>query len=271
MEIGVVTDEISRNLGESLALCREWGLTHIELREGSEKRFPGFTSAELALIEEAISGGFTVTAVSPGTFKCHADDETSIRLDYEEILPRSIDLAIRFACPVIISFGFERYPGESDRNRVRAMRALELAADRVWEAGLSLAVENEPDFWVDDATDEAAMFEEIGHPGLKANWDPANSHWGGTLPTREGFDALKTHIVNVHVKDFTADDPDVPWRPVGQGQTPWAEYLRWVIKDTSVNHVTIETQAPPLIENTRDSLAALRKLLSQDEFRREVE
>ncbi|MFV1980141.1 MAG: hypothetical protein ACC655_03230, partial [Rhodothermia bacterium] len=72
LEIGVVTDEISRNLGESLALCREWGLAHIELREGSEKRFPGFTSAELALIEEAIIDGFTVTAVSPGTFKCHA-------------------------------------------------------------------------------------------------------------------------------------------------------------------------------------------------------
>ena len=106
------------------------------------------------------------------------------------------------------------------------------------------------------------MFEEIGHPGLKANWDPANSHWGGRLPTRTGFDALKSHIANVHVKDFTPDDPDVPWRPVGQGQTPWAEYLPWVIEETHVEHITIETHAPPLIENTRDSLKALRQLLS---------
>jgi sugar phosphate isomerase/epimerase len=265
LDIGVVTDEISRDLHESLDLCRRWGLSLIELREGSERRFPDFTDNELGLIDDAIAEGFRVTAVSPGIFKGHADDESTVRREYENVLPRVIDLAHRFRCPMIISFGFERYAGEPDRNRVRAMRALELAADRAWAEGIMLAVENEPDFWVDEAADEAAMFAEIEHPGLKANWDPANSHWGGQLPTREGFDALKPYIANVHVKDFTPDDPKVPWRPVGQGATPWDEYLEWVMEDTSVGHITIETHAPPLIENTRDSLEALRRMLSLEE------
>jgi sugar phosphate isomerase/epimerase len=262
LEIGVVTDELSRDLNESLKLCREWGMAHIELREGSERRFPGFTPDEFALVENAISDGFEVTAVSPGIFKGHADDESAIRSEYENVLPETIDLALQFKCPIIICFGFEKYRGESDRNRVRAMRSLELAANLTWAEGIILAVENEPDFWIDDAADEAAMFEEIGHPGLKANWDPANTHWGGKLPTRAGFEALKPHIVNVHVKDFTPDDPDVPWRPVGQGQTPWSEYLPWVAEETTIEHITIETHAPPLVENTRDSLKALRQLLS---------
>jgi sugar phosphate isomerase/epimerase len=265
LEIGVVSDEISRTLSESLKLCREWSLSRIELREGSEARFPRFTEDEIRLVDEALSDGFEVTAVSPGIFKCNADDDSTIRREIEETLPRTIEMALRFKCPLIITFGFERYKSESAGNRVRAMKALEKAAELAWAEGLTVAVENEPDFWVDDAAEEARMFGEIGHPALKANWDPANSHWGGKLPTREGFDALKAHIVNVHVKDFTPKDPDVPWRPVGQGETPWQDYLTWVSDETDVEHITIETHAPPLIENTRDSLTALRRMLSGSE------
>ena len=265
LEIGVVSDEISRDLGESLDLCREWGLNRIELREGSEARFPALTSTEFGCLERALSDGFRVTAVSPGIFKGRADDESQIRREYENALPKSIDLALQFGCPIIISFGFEKYAGESERNRARAMRAFERAAERAWHDGLILAIENEPNFWVDDPADEADMIEEIGHPALKANWDPANSHWGGRIPDRAGFDALRRHIVNVHVKDFTPNDPVVPWRPVGSGETPWEEFLPWVADGTEVEHVTIETHAEPLVENTRESLVALRKLLSHSE------
>ena len=261
IELGVVTDEISRDLAKSLDYCRKWELRRIELREGSEKRYPGFTEEECRLVDSAVADGFSVTAVSPGILKCHADDDATIRTEFEEILPASIDLAQRFGAPMLISFGFEKSATEAPSNRTRAMKTLERFADRVWKAGLILAIENEPDFWVDDAADEAKMLEEIGHPALKANWDPANSHWGGSMPTRDGFDALKQHIVNVHVKDFTSSDPDIPWRPVGQGETPWTEFIPWVVNDTDIAHITVETHAPPLVENTRDSLIALREML----------
>ena len=209
-EIGVVSDEISRDLRESLGYCREWGLSKIELREGSQARFPKFTKEEFGLIEEARGEGFQVTAVSPGIFKAHVDSTADIRNELEKVLPESIEIALRFECPMVISFGFERYSGEPQSNRTLVMKTLEQAANLAWDNGLVLAVENEPDFWIDEAAEEAEMFEEISHPGLKANWDPANSHWGGTLPTRKGFEALRPHIVNLHVKDFTPDDPDVP-------------------------------------------------------------
>ncbi|HEX9658752.1 MAG TPA: hypothetical protein VGA18_00565, partial [Rhodothermales bacterium] len=56
--------------------------------------------------------------------------------------------------------------------------------------------------------------------------------------------------------------PKVPWRPVGQGKTPWNDYLTWISEDTQLEHVTIETHALPLVENTRDSLEALRRMLT---------
>jgi sugar phosphate isomerase/epimerase len=260
LEIGVVTDEISRDLRESLAYCRDWGLRKLELREGSAARFPGFTEEEISLVHEAIAAGSRVTAVSPGILKTHADNASQIKHELENVLPESIDLALRFECPLIIVFGCERYANESESNRTLAMKAFESAAERAARDGLTIAIENEPDFWVDRPAEEAAMLAEIGHPNLRANWDPANSHWGGYLPDRAGFEALVPYIVNVHVKDFTPDDPDVPWRPVGQGKTPWTDYLTWISDDTEIQHVTIETHAPPLVENTRDSLDALRKM-----------
>ena len=262
LAIGVVTDEVSRNLEESLAYCREWELQRLELREGSTARFPAFTQDELRLVDDACSLGSRITAVSPGILKSHADDTSRIRDEIENVLPRSIDLALRFRCPLIIVFGCERYDGEPDSNRKLAMKAFEQAADRAASEGLTIVIENEPNFWVDRPADEAAMLAEIGHPNLKANWDPANSHWGGYLPDRAGFEALAPHIANVHVKDFTPDDPKVPWCPVGQGMTPWNDYLTWISEDTQLEHVTIETHALPLVENTRESLEALRRMLT---------
>ncbi len=261
LDIGVVTDEISRDLRESLGYCREWGLRRLELREGSAARFPRFTPEEIGLIEEARSQGYDITAVSPGILKTHADNTAQIRQELEDVLPRSIDLALRFECPLIIVFGCERYANEPDSNRMLAMKAFETAAERAAADGLTIVIENEPDFWVDRPAEEAAMLAEIGHPNLRANWDPANSHWGGYLPDRDGFEALAPFIANVHVKDFTPDDPKVPWRPVGQGKTPWTDYLSWISDLTKVGHITIETHAPPLVENTHDSLIALREML----------
>jgi len=261
LEIGVVSDEISRDLREALSLSQEWGIRKLELREGSTARFPNFTPDELRLVDEVTASGSRITAVSPGILKTHADNQSAIRDELENVLPKTIDLALRFECPLIIVFGCERYAGEPDANRALAMRAFEQAAEKAAVSGLTIAIENEPDFWVDRPADEAAMLAEIGHPNLRANWDPANSHWGGYLPDRAGFEALAPYIVNVHVKDFTPDDSDVPWRPVGKGSTPWKDYLPWIADDTDVDHITIETHAAPLVENTRESLEALRRML----------
>jgi sugar phosphate isomerase/epimerase len=261
VDVGIVSDEISRNLEESLDYCDRWGIRRIELREGSEARFPAFTARELELVETALRAGTKVTAVSPGILKCNAADEGAIRVDLERKLPQSVELAQRFGCPIVIAFGFEKADNEPDANRLKAMRAFERAAELCDGAGLTLAIENEPNFWVDDAEEEAALFEEIDHPRLGANWDPCNSHWGGVIPTYEGFSALKIYIVNVHVKDLDPGDPEMPWRAVGEGETPWDVFLPWVVNETEVPHVTIETHGGDLVRNSKVSLDRLREML----------
>lgn len=262
LDIGVVTDEVSRTLAEALEVSQSWGITRFELREGGARRFPYFTDHEKRLIDEVIRDGAQITAVSPGILKGRADEEDRLYRELDEVLPRAIEGAKRFECPLIVVFGFERYAGEPAANRLRAMRAFEHVAEQAAAADLTVAIENEPDFWVDRPEEAAAMLEEIDHPALQLNWDPANLHWGGRRPDHDGFEALRPHLANVHAKDYTPGDPDVPWRPIGDGITPWRDILAWIIEETALEHVTLETHCEPLIENSRTSLDALQTLIA---------
>lgn len=261
LDIGVVTDEVSRDLAEALEVSREWGITRFELRAGGEERFPFFTDREVRLVDEVIRDGAQITAVSPGLLKGPVDEEGRLHRELEDVLPRAIERARRFECPRLVVFGFARYEGEPSSSRRRVMQAFERVAERAAAADLTVAIENEPGFWIDRPEPAAALLDEIDHPALTVNWDPANQHWGGLRPDRDGFETLRPHLSNVHAKDYTPDDPDVPWRPIGEGITPWREILSWIMEDTTLGHVTLETHCKPLIENSRTSLTALRRLL----------
>lgn len=263
IDIGVVTDEVARDLAEALEASAALGLRLFELREGGTRRFPYFSREEVALVEAALGVGARITAVSPGLFKGAAADVARLRHETEEILPRAIDLALRLECPLLILFGFERYDGEPERGRLDAMRAFERAAERAAAAGMTVALENEPNFWIDRPTAAAALLDEIGHPSLRLNWDPANLHWGGRRPTYEDFLAVRPHLANLHVKDYQAGRPEAPWFPLGEGTTPWDEILAWVAAESTLPHVTLETHCEPLLESTRRSLEHLRPLVAE--------
>ncbi len=262
-DVGVVTDEVARDLAEALRACSAWGLSRFELREGATGRFPFFTTEEVRLVEGVLRRGARITAVSPGILKGHVEDEERLRRECDDVLPRAIDLAARFACPLLIVFGFERYDGEPASNRVRLLRTFERVAEAAASAGLAVAVENEPNFWIDRPAESVALLEELGHPALQLNWDPGNLHWGGMTPDHEAFRAVQPYLANVHVKDFAPDDPEGPWRPVGQGTTPWAQLLPWIIRETDLAHATLETHCEPLLESSRESLAWIREIATR--------
>lgn len=263
LDIGVVTDEVARDLERALTLSRSWGLSRFELREGGDERFPFFTDREMRLVDEAVQDGAQITAVSPGILKGPVRDEERLERELSEVLPRAIEGARRFDCPRLIVFGLARPENGRPGDRTRVMEVFETVAEQAADAGLTVAIENEPGYWIDRPGPSANLLDAIGHPALTINWDPANQHWGGDRPDRAGFEALRPHLENLHVKDFTPDDPDVPWRPVGAGITPWADILTWVVQDTDLAHVTLETHCEPLVENSRASLQALRPLIAQ--------
>ena len=261
MKLGIVTDEITRDLDEALSRAEAWGLRHFELREGGERRFPYFTAEETATVEAAVRDGARITAVSPGLFKGYVEDAAQVRREIDEVLPRAVEAALRFEAPLLILFGFQREPNAPPAQRLQVLRAFEAAVERAAAAGLRVAFENEPDFWIDDPAGSMVLLDELDHPAAGLNWDPANLHWSGKEPEYDDFQTILPRLFNVHVKDFTPDDPDVPWRPVGQGTTPWPDLLGWITEESALEHVTLETHCEPLIPNTEAGLDYVRTVL----------
>lgn len=258
--IGIVTDEVSRNLDEALEICNDWGITHFELREGSTGRAPAFTADELKRLDRLVEHEGTVTAISPGIFKGHIEDVSAWRHEAEDVFPRAIEMAQRLSCNTMIAFGFEECDNRRE-NRMLVLKAFESIAEQAAEAEIRIAFENEPGFWVDRPQETIALLEEIGHPALKLNWDAANLHWGGMEPDDEAVDQLKGYIVNLHVKDFSPKDPENPWTPLGEGIVPWRDLLPEILTNIPLSHVTLETHCEPLIENSRKSLDYLLNLI----------
>lgn len=266
LDIAFVTDEVSRNLEEALEICLGWGINRFELREGSERRTPYLTKTELAAIETALGNGAKITALSPGVFKQPVENRDVINDDLERKLPDTIELANRLNCKTIIIFGFEK-AGDDPESRLAAQKVFEKAAELAARDGITVAIENEPAFWVDKPDAAVALVEEIGHPDLRLNWDPANLHWGGTEPTEEHLATVAPFLHNLHIKDYTPDDPQAPWRPIGAGITPWKTLLEKLVSlrqenATNLNHVTVETHCEPLYESSLESVEHLRELLS---------
>ena len=260
MNIGIVTDEVSRNLDEALDVCHEWGLNHFELREGGEGRAPAFTPEEFKRIDRLVEHGGHITAVSPGIFKGHIEDKAKWIQEAEDTFPRAIEMAQRFECRTLIAFGFEACDG-SRENRLLVLKAFEMIAEQAEAANVRIAIENEPGFWIDRPEESVSLLEEIGHPSLKLNWDAANLHWGGMEPNDEAIGQLKDYIINLHVKDYAPGDDENPWKPLGEGIVPWKDLLPEIMEYVPLSHVTLETHCEPLIENSRKSLDYLLNLI----------
>ena len=142
--------------------------------------------------------------------------------------------------------------------------ALRRAAKLAAAAGLELLVENEPGYWCDTGTHTAAMIARSGSATLFANWDPCNAWLGpdAEQPYPEGYEALKPHIRNVHVKD-TLEGSLVRCVPVGDGVIDWKGQLRALAVDRIVPHVTIETHCEPLVENSRRNWESIKGILDE--------
>ena len=53
----------------------------------------------------------------------------------------------------------------------------------------------------------AAILEAVDSPALRALWDPGNDFVSGGTPYPTGYEAVRPHILHVHVKDACVVDP----------------------------------------------------------------
>jgi len=94
--IGVVTDEISDDLGEAIEIAKSWGLEYIELHKVWGKNICDVDYATLSKVITMVKeSGMTVTNIDSLTLRCHLDNDEEYN-EHIEHLMRSIRIAPLF-------------------------------------------------------------------------------------------------------------------------------------------------------------------------------
>lgn len=108
------------------------------------------------------------------------------------------------------------------------------------------------------------FIDEVGEPGLRVNFDPANFLIYG-FDLWEGLDALAPLVVHSHAKDAVSSGGQAPYKgrevPLGQGEVVWPRYLKTLARAGYRGPLVIEREVgPDPIGDTAGAIGFLKGL-----------
>lgn len=260
MNLGIVTDEIAANLPFALGAAAALGLKRIEVRATASGRVPFISDDDRELLEDMVDDyEFKITAISPGTFKCKLRSPQF--KDQLNNFEKALDFAEEFEIPKIIIFAVERSAEDTPDDYQTIIEAVGEAALFAKKRGIIIAAENENGCWNDTQDSIVRLHNDLAHTGLKLNWDPGNFHAACGLDYKTGYEALKTHIAHVHIKDSRGQGKEHRWVPLGEGEINWRAQIAELVKDMPQVDMSIETHAWPLLQNTMTNLNAVNEYI----------
>lgn len=245
--LSVVTDEISQDLLEAVAMAKEFDLSGVELRSVWERNAHELTRDELELVKRTTTdAGMEVCCIASPFFKCNlgSEDEYNLHL---RILRKSIKAALTLGARIIRGFTFWRIQGTVDWKAIqeRFREPIRILDSK----GVTLGIENEPSTNASNGTLVASFLRRLDNPVVRAVWDPCNdlSDPLGEEPFPDGYRHLRDLIAHVHLKDAKRGPVRGEAEPtlLGDGDLDLVGQLRALKSDNYGGYVSLETHYRP--------------------------
>jgi len=281
-KMGVITDEISQDLGRALGFISEYSLDYCELREMWDKNIMNLSREELTRAKQLVAKHHLKVSdiASPlykynlpemparpnekrDTFRANFTDD-----DTEDLLRRSFKIARLFGTNKVRIFTYWRvddpekaYPYVRDR--------LAKGAELAGKEGMVLVLENEPACNVGTGKELGRLLRDVDSPHLRGTWDPGNAVTLGEVAYPDGYREVRGLFDHMHVKDVVKDPQtgEFRWVPMGSGSIDYVSQFRALLEDGYNSTISLEThyRRPDgnVLESTRESLVGLLKILKE--------
>ncbi|MCX7007178.1 MAG: sugar phosphate isomerase/epimerase [Kiritimatiellaeota bacterium] len=214
IKISAFADEISPDLDEQIRVCKQLGITHIELRAAAGKNVLDFDAALRKTVREKIlAGGLGVVSIGSPIGKVKLNEPWPAHFDRFKI---AVELAEYFNAPMIRLFSYYPAKGKefSAADRDEVIRRLQQQTDYVKDHPVTLAHENEKGIYGEKGPACLDILKTINSPKLRGVFDFANFVQAGD-DTLKNWELLKPYITHFHIKDCKRDTKKVV--PAGQG------------------------------------------------------
>ena len=292
--LGVITDEIHRDASISIPLAAEMGFKYVDFNDVGERNVWELSDSEAEELAALVRVyGLATFALCPPAFKVVLLDEVSAGSvakdpafqEHMNILRRTFELAPTFGVSMIRMFSFRQSDMKAMGNPSprlpqggeipadifdKVVEGLQFAAGEAEAAGMTLLLENVRSCWGNSGGNLARIVTAVNHTSLRAIWDPANCYVSGGCPFPDGYEAVKSQIGEIHVKDAVVKEQEsglTRWECIGRGGVDYVGQLRALLSDGYEGVVTVETHwsEPDMTreECTRQTLAGLKECLKQ--------
>jgi L-ribulose-5-phosphate 3-epimerase len=281
--LSVISDEISQDLDRALAVAsREFGMTHVDLREVHGKNIMKWDAAEVGEARRLLERyKVRVACIASPVFKVDwpeapkssfspKRDEFGADFTFaqqDELLERAFALAKAFGNPPVRIFDFWRLADQKP-HREAIDDHLRQAAGKAGKAGVVLTLENE--FACNTATGAEAgrLLNAVRDKALMLNWDPGNAAMRGEKAFPDGYAKIPANrIAHMHCKDVTPpSNGKTDWAAMGSGTIDFVGQFRALKRDGYTGALSLETHwhgggTPE--ESTRKSMAGLKSLIQR--------
>jgi sugar phosphate isomerase/epimerase len=265
--LGVISDEISQNLLESLKFALKYNLAHIELRSIWERNVVELNEDEIKRVRDVINSyEIKLNCLTTPIFKCGLTSTAEIKREelfslskvsnanyhINVLLPNALKIANELNVSKIRIFGFiksdEKVPWTKIIKHVK--RACILARNY----GVILLIENEPVTFIQLSKELIKLLNEVNEENLKVCLDIGNAFLTGEKDLLVALDRLKSAIMNLHVKDLNEKKE---WVAVGRGVLPYEKILQMLSRWYD-NTITLETHGGRKL--VKESCISLKEL-----------
>ncbi len=246
IRLSAFADEISPDLDEQVAVLQSENIAYLDLRSVESTNVLDLTDQQVLTIKNTLHKhniGVACIASPLGKVSIASPfEQTLARLD------RAIELANVFQTTFIRIFSF--YPpvltaedAESDEFvdptewRDEVLKRLRAMTEQARAADITLLHENEKDIYGDTIARCVDLLKNIHEPHFRAAFDPANFIQCSQIPFPDAYEALRTEIRYVHVKDALADGVVVT---AGEGEAHWREILQHLRKNGYDGFLSLE-------------------------------
>lgn len=258
LRVGIRGELLSRNIRRAIELARQLGYSAVQLDAAGELAPDQLSQTGRHDLQRFVASlGLQLSAwVFPARLAPDVDPAIEKRLrDLAETLRLAYQTGARL---VIVSIG--RVPSDPEHpTRKVLIEFLTDVAQMADRLGATVAVEtgNEPGEVL------AELLRVVAAPTVRCNYDPANLFVKGYDPLR-AFEALHEYVVHCHAWDARPDatgDGGTPV-PLGRGDVPWPEILRYLREAAYTGCVVVEQlgQGVRPTEGAREALEYLGKI-----------